>query len=498
MRRADRVFVLGSFVTFAVMAVDLAAGRAAEGETIVIESYVGDRPSDASRYMRPLLAEMASAGFVTDSLTLGRRASRMSVASEGKDFEETARLVEDGYEAWLRGAFSEATDKLGRALVKLQLSAAVMAQDQSRRDLLFRCLVGLSLAHSRLGNADEVTRFMAELIRSFPDREVSRLQYGPEALQLYYSVKKDLDHRGRGALVVTVDDESVVIFLNERFEGVGTVRKQDLVPGRYRVYVQRGATPGRLHFIDVEAGGEARLALEWDLETALRSETDWFGLSFSSGAQRMAKEGRFATSVARQLGASSVIVVGIREHEGRRSLVGTVFSVETGRLLRSGILALVPAQPGPEQVRALGRFLAGGEAAPGIVVSELGEDESEETGPPAERRQPPDRGGSLWKWAVAGAAVVSLGAGAYLLSLDGDCKGPSPCPEVYDTRVPGLAFLAAGAAAGGLSVYLFVTDRPAPATTGGAEEGFAEPEAAAASARGRHVRELWIAGSWRF
>src|SRR3989337_1413223 len=42
-----------------------------------------------------------------------------------------------------------------------------------------------------------------------------------------------------GGLEIDVDDDGVLVFVNERYEAVGDVAKDDLVPGRYRVYVQK-------------------------------------------------------------------------------------------------------------------------------------------------------------------------------------------------------------------------------------------------------------------
>jgi hypothetical protein len=43
-----------------------------------------------------------------------------------------------------------------------------------------RGLLGVALAHRRRGRQTEATAAMAELVRSFPDREISYKDYGPE------------------------------------------------------------------------------------------------------------------------------------------------------------------------------------------------------------------------------------------------------------------------------------------------------------------------------
>ncbi len=88
-----------------------------------------------------------------------------------------------------------------------------------------------------------------------------------------------------------------------------------------------------------------------------------------------------------------------------------------------------------------------------------------------------DRGAERRAWplwpslAAAGVAVVTLGVGIRLVSIDGtgtDCEGePLPdlrnCAEVYATGDAGYALTAVGIAslaAGGLFLYLFLANRP--------------------------------------
>ena len=131
------------------------------------------------------------------------------------------------------------------------------------------------------------------------------------------------------------------------------------MPGRYRVYVQKESRGvGRTHEVEVTAGATRRLVVSWGLDAALRT-TPFVGFAFASEAQRRKSEAPLATAVARAIGASSVVVVGVRPFEGRRALVGTVLSPGTAKPLRSAALALEPVEPGDDKIRGLARFLAG-------------------------------------------------------------------------------------------------------------------------------------------
>jgi hypothetical protein len=82
---------------------------------------------------------------------------------------------------------------------------------------------------------------------------------------------------------------------------------------------------------------------------------------------------------------------------------------------------------------------------------------------------------------VGGA--VALGVGGYLINLEGqvtctDGRGRTECPKVYNTKWPGAAAIAVGAASVGAGITLFTTS-PAKGgaqavivpTAGGAQAG---------------------------
>ncbi len=454
-----------------VLGAVLAAGGGAQAatptEVIVLESYAGERPDDASRLMAPLLEALTGASYAAGPSGLGRRIeetlSRRSAFMTDEELSDARRLVDDGYGSWLKNDFPTAIDKLSRAVKLFQASPATLAQDQTRRDTVFKALVGLALANKRQGDSDEATRAMAEVIRSFPDREFNRTIYGPEAHELYGAVKADLDAQGKGSLRVVVDDENVVVFVNERYESVGTLNKTDLLPGVYRVYVQKGTTPGRVHIATVVPGKEETVEITWELDASLKTDDAWVGLSFPNAAKRQKQESGVAVSVGRALGAKRVIVVGIGTHEGRRAMVGTVLSVETAKPLRSAMLSLEPAEPGEPQIAGLGEFLAGGEAIPGLIVGE---------GALSPARETPHGPFRTWKWVVAGLGTSVIATGIVGLAIDGSCKGEgreSPpgdptasgwfiCQALWDTETLGIALIAAGVAIDVGAVYLFLKD----------------------------------------
>lgn len=63
--------------------------------------------------------------------------------------------------------------------------------------------------------------------------------------------------------------------------------------------------------------------------------------------------------------------------------------------------------------------------------------------------------------AAIGLGVVAVGAGIYMLSIDGDgtCDGGGECPELNDTLLPGAVSTGVGAILIGAGVYLFTRKR---------------------------------------
>ncbi len=76
-----------------------------------------------------------------------------------------------------------------------------------------------------------------------------------------------------------------------------------------------------------------------------------------------------------------------------------------------------------------------------------------------------ERSGSYapWGWGLTLGGALATGAGAFLIALDGevtcnDGRGRSECPNVYNTKVPGMIALGGGAAAIGVGITLLILD----------------------------------------
>lgn len=452
-----------------IAGVVLGLSAQAAAADLVIESYTSARPESAARVMGVVRTEFRALGYAAEPSGLGDRISAAFSRAAGPmsddDAETTRRQVEDGYSKYLAGDFAAAIDALKPALGRLVANPASLALDPSLRDAEHKALIGLALAHKRLGNADEAARHMSELVRSFPDRDVSRAFYGPEAVDLYRGVKSELERQGRGTLRVEVDDSEVVVFLNERYEAVGTAARK-VLPGTYRVYTQKGTIAGRMRTVEVAAGQEARVFVSWKFDTALRTGSEFAGFIFSAADDRQKYEATYAIAVARALEAPRIVVLTIDVYQGRQALIGQVLPVDGGRPSRMAVLALEPVDPGDDQVRGLARFLAGGQAVPGLIL-------------------PTDSGGShepreawyadRWGWGItaAGFVVAGVGAGflinASLLESDADAADEIEAPKLYDRAADQRTIGAVATIIGGVGLTVGIVklvlhdDRPSAA-----------------------------------
>ncbi len=437
---------------------------ASAGDVVVVESYGEARPDDADPLLAPLYRELASLGHLAPGAFADRLReieSTSGVSPSAEAITAVVEQVERGYDGhWLSGEFARAVEVLGPAVTALLENPAWFAEDQSRRDLLLKAHVGLALSHSRLGNSEEATRAMAEVLRSYPDKSFNRSQFGPEAHDLYRGVQRELSRLDLGTLEVTTDDESLVVFVNERFIGTGDQRV-DLIPGRYRVFVKKGSVVGRVHAVAVNPGETARVSVAWSLDSSLRTSDGVVALQFASDGARERDETALAIRLARSIDASGVVLVGIRQYDGRRAMIGALLSLDSGKARRSATLALEPAKPGDADIRALARYLALGEPNDALTVI----DPSAVT--VVVDPKPAGRPYRAWKWLALTTGVAAVAGGAVFVAIDGpilDDEG-NHTPNQYDTATSGYVLGGVGLALVVTGVVLWIKDKPAPEPT---------------------------------
>jgi len=445
------------------------ASGAPASEPIVLETRTGERPGDADRLLAPVLAELGRSGFAppqTVAPRIDQALSRPSRVPTDEQVAEALLTIESGYKQFLSGRFDPAIKEIERGLTVLRASPAAQVGKNDRRATVMRGLVGLALAHRRRGHTVLATEAMKELVRSFPDREVSYKEYGPEPREFFDAVRSDLGRDGVGSISVDLDDDRTVVFVDERYASMGDIVVRDLYPGTYRVFLQQGSRFGRVHEVVVEPGMTTTVSLSWQLDAALLTDGP-AALAFDDEAARRELEARFAVRVARALGAPSVVLVGIRMNRGRRSVVGAFYAADSTRPLRSGAVAVEPVAPAAERFQALARLLAGDDEAASLVVPLVDDGEpavvesrgrrARSRGPVEDRDQDGgDRPFRTWKWLAVGSGLVAIAGGATLVAIDN--SGGARDPNTRETAAAGYATAAGGAILTGLGITFFILD----------------------------------------
>ncbi len=480
--------------TVLVLLVVVAGTARAGNPSVALESYTGDRPPDAARLLSPILDELAARGFVAGD-TLARQydaqVSRSQAVGVPADF---AAQVDRGFKSWVTGKFDDAIKQLGPLVDAAHANSGAFATNQALREPLLKALIGVALSQQRTGDPSAMRATFAEIVRSFPDTQISRATYGPEAYEAFEGIKREIAASGHGRLVVKLGDETGVLFVDEAYRGAGS-STIELSPGEYRVCVLTNKQPSRTHRVIVRPSSDTQLVIDAKLDRAVHT-AGWTGFAFATEADREAHEAAFAAGFANAIGATAVAVVGIEQAKGHSAIVGSLVSLQSGREIRRASIAMDP-DPSTERLRALARFLAGDEPAAGLEV-QLGagheappppppsagghEEAPAKPDEPSEAPRPPRWAG--YKWISAGLGVAGLGGGAVELILDGRCQGTvpvgRPCTNVYQTKTQGIVFLGVGAVFAGISIYLFTHDGAPKARTayvvptdGGAIAGYA-------------------------
>jgi hypothetical protein len=397
----------------AIAAIGAMAARprlASAGPPIVLESFEGERPDDADTWLEPVLAELTRRGFVTGvALTAAiDRQSRPAGELSASQTLEAKSHVDRAYDHLIEGEYPAAVAEAQKAVDLYAAGTAAVAREAALRDLEFRALIILARAHEAAGDAEDAFRAMSEAIRSFPDRPVNTTEFDPRVKDLQRRVQQALAKQGTGALDLKVDDPAAVLFVNERFTGTGAAHLDNLPAGTYRVFVLKGAQPGRVRDVVVNPGETASRALTWETESTLRSDGGHVGLRFPRGAGTD-REIAVATRVARDLGASAVVVLGLRPVEDRRAVVG--YSVQIASQTRAyGAVQIEPVGPAHGALPRLGALLGGDKHVDttSLVLRE-----------PAPRPRLGDRRGPVPPWYRDRIGWALVGTGAALLAGGG-------------------------------------------------------------------------------
>ncbi len=434
----------------------VAGGVRLDHPILVLESYVGQRPANADAVMAPLLDELEQRGFATRPASIlelvGGGAPRPGVLDRDTTAAEITQSAESGYEAYTRGRFAEAEAALKLAIERIHRNPALLVLDTNNLDATFKILVALALSQAKRGDTSGSVATMTELIRTFRNQPITRVDYGPDAEQFYRAVVRQVQALDRGELSISVASEQAVIFVDGQIRGLGKATLTDLIPGVYRVFIQVPATPGRQYAIEVTAGRHTVLRVDWELDSSLWLTDSWVGFVFATEAERARQAGFAGTLARRWAGGTLLAVVGMAQLSGKPVISGQLVDA-TGRVVRGAAVLLgerseaSSAGADEPRLRALARFLSDGVPAAGVHVIRDG------GSAPGDGAADPRSGGRLAPRLLVGAGAAALVAGGVLYAIDQDPGGPSPVSR--NTAPAGIAVGAVGLAAVSVGLWLW-------------------------------------------
>jgi hypothetical protein len=397
-----------------------ATGAARAGtDRIVVEAYEGERPSDAQATLAPVYAELARRGYALGPTLVSEIEAHVSHDGgvlSASQIVEAQKHAEDAYNRFIDGDYPAALTHARAALDLYATAPGQLSREPALRDQRFKALVIASRSSEVAGSGKDAFAFMAELIRSYPDRPVTSADFDPKVGALYHRVKDELARQGVGTLEVKLDDPTVNIFLDEQFVGSGSAKLGQLAPGSYRVYVTKGQDTGRVHTIDVGAGSSAFISASWQLDGALHTSgaAVTFDLDKAAGADA---EMQSATQLARAIGAKTVIVLSVRPLQGRRAIAGYSIDVESQTRAFAGV-QVEPIAPSAETLAQLAALLAGDKnvEAPGLIRTEPTRTSVLGNGASAaviDSSDEPHWYDDRVAWLITAAGALAIGGGAF-------------------------------------------------------------------------------------
>jgi hypothetical protein len=264
---------------------------------------------------------------------------------------------------------------------------------------------------------------------------------------------------GRGRLTVAAGNDHAMVFVNGELRGMGKAALADLIPGIYRVFIAVPGTSGRQYEVEVRAGADSRLDVDWPIDASLLVSSQWVGFVFAGEVERT-REASYAGALARRWGSDRIVIVGTTQLQGRSAVIATQY-LASGEVARS---ALVVTGGGDDaRLRSLARFIADG--TPSDELARI-------TGArgPAAPSQPQDQM-PLAARLCLGAGLAGVATGAVLILAS---PGPPQDPHqryYYRTAPAGIVIGLTGAASIGVGLWWWLRrhdERSAPAVSLGA------------------------------
>jgi hypothetical protein len=360
--------------------------------------------AELARTFRGSVAATAPGVLTADELR-----QRMEGRASSSSLSELDRAYTGAVAAFQAGDYERASRTL-RAIVE-------DLERQPPSDQAFaqwsRSMMRLARSEGSLGRKAEAREVMDRLLRADPAASPDPELYPPSFARQIDEVRAELRARPHRKLAVTAAGAPARVYVDGRYAGDAPVTV-NLAPGKYRVagVLRTVTSPPTLADLSSE---DQTVALDFGVAETLRP-TAGPGIAAPLAAARRASA---IVGAGAFLKLDRVYAVSLASEGDVRYLVGSVYDVAKGSLLREGRVRLAGAAPAQPAMAALASFLLTGE--PSTLVLTAPETARKPAPIAIAPEEPKPRGGqggssALLKWspvATAGLAVVLGGFAIY-------------------------------------------------------------------------------------
>jgi hypothetical protein len=342
-------------VAFAIAVTSLAAiAVAAEPEAMGVLAVApppgpGEELAAMTGQLRSVLA--ARSPGVLDGSALR---DRMSGPARGASLAELDGAYQGALAAYLNGDYEGSVRTL-RAIVQ-ELEKLPEGAETFRH--WTRAMLRLASTELDLDRRDAAREVAGELVRADPGASVDPVQFPPRVTKLIDGARAELRALPARKLSVRSTPSAARVFLNGREVGT-TPLTVSVARGRYRVAGIQGSV--RAPPIQVVVADDDRtVALDFSMAESLRpNQGPGLALPDSERAPRLVALGGF-------LRLDTVLATSVLDDAGSSYLLGTLYDVRRGMLLREGRVRLADRSLPRDGASRLADFFVTGKMAPPV------------------------------------------------------------------------------------------------------------------------------------
>lgn len=416
---------------------------------VLLETYEGERPADASKILAPLRAELQAHGILANPTSIiAHVGDALPLAGVTDPALTTVAIVEKVDAATNKVAheqFAPALVLFDAVRDLVHDNPVLVVTDGASPGWLTKAYAQMALAHDRLGQRDQAAEALTEQIRSHPERPITSGDFGPEVEKLYTATRKSYERLPHGSFLVSVDRPDAQIFIGYVGRGRGGSFTGDFGPGTYPVLVQEGGIARRYaKKIDPAHDPQTELRITWDLDSRFTATPDWIGAVWPRGNDRTLD---LARALAVRLPDHGLKFVTIVVRDGKRYVIA---KTDVGiRMNGAGACAIELGERDAEKLHALALCLESGERTADLVGVPTATPAPPPVAPAPAGARPESHDESVLQPVLIGglgAGVGAVGSGIYAAVItDG---------SVHEHRGLGVVLISSGVVVSAACLYL--------------------------------------------